>query len=247
VEKAKKNSWRRAVAATAHKQKDLWKLEKWARFRSWIPPESIIIPPLQRCEGANNLQIIYQGKSGLFAERFFPKPQADIQELEAAVEQPSRGSHAAFQRIIADEIKGILWDVRPWKAPGEDNIATGLFKACGKFLHQILAALIISSFIAAYFPRRFKIAKITVLLKFNKTLGQKSTPEAWRPILLLNTVGKIIEATFAQRIINIAKAKHLLLNGQMENKRNKLTNLVVRMVVEIITKARKSGGVVSLL
>jgi hypothetical protein len=46
VEKAKANSWRRAVAATAHKQKDLWKLEKWARFRSWIPPESITIPPL---------------------------------------------------------------------------------------------------------------------------------------------------------------------------------------------------------
>jgi hypothetical protein len=34
VEKAKKSSWRRAIAATAHKQKDLWKLEKWARFRS---------------------------------------------------------------------------------------------------------------------------------------------------------------------------------------------------------------------
>jgi hypothetical protein len=59
VEKAKKNSWRRAVAATAHKQKDLWKLKKWVRFRSWISPESITIPPLQRCESANNLQTTY--------------------------------------------------------------------------------------------------------------------------------------------------------------------------------------------
>jgi hypothetical protein len=59
VEKAKKSSWRRAIAATAHKQKDLWKLEKWARFRSWVPPESITIPPLQRCESANNLQTIH--------------------------------------------------------------------------------------------------------------------------------------------------------------------------------------------
>jgi hypothetical protein len=171
VEKAKESSWRRAVAATAHKQKDLWKLEKWARLRSWVPPESITIPPLQRCEGANNLQTTHQGKSGLLAERFFPKLQADIQELEAAVEQPSRGSHAASQRVTADEIEGILRNVRPWKAPGEDNIATGLLKACGKPLHQTLAALIISSFIAAYFPRRFKIAKITVLPKPNKTLG----------------------------------------------------------------------------
>jgi hypothetical protein len=163
------------------------------------------------------------------------------------VEQPSRGSHAAFQRVTADEIEGILRDVRPWKAPEKDNIATGLLKACGKPLHQTLAALIISSFIAAYFPRRFRIAKITVLPKRNKTLEQKSTLGAWRPISLLNIVGKIIEAAFAQRIIDIAEVKHLLLDGQMGNKRNKLTNLAVRMVVEIATEARKSGGIASLL
>jgi hypothetical protein len=183
----------------------------------------------------------------LLAERFFPKPQADIQELEAAVEQPSKGSHAASQRVTANEIKGILRNIRPWKAPEKDNIATGLFKACGKLLHQTLAALIISSFIAAYFPRKFKIDKITVLPKPNKTLEQKSTPEAWRPISLLNTIGKIIEATFAQRIINIAKAKHLLPNKQMGNKRNKSTNLAVKMVVEAATEARRSGGIASLL
>jgi hypothetical protein len=107
--------------------------------------------------------------------------------------------------------------------------------------------LITSSFTAAYFPRRFRIAKVTVLSKPNKTLGQKSTPGAWRLISLLNIIGKIIEAAFAQRITDIVEAKHLLLDGQMGNKRNKLINLAVRMVVEAATEARKSGGVASLL
>jgi hypothetical protein len=163
------------------------------------------------------------------------------------VEQPSKGSHAASQRVTADEIEGILRNVRPWKAPEEDNITTGLLKACGKFLHQTLAALITSSFTAAYFPRRFRITKITVLLKFNKTLGQKFILKIWRLISLLNTVGKIIEAAFAQRITNIAKAKHLLPDEQMGNKRNKLINLAVRMVIETVIEARKSGGIASLL
>jgi hypothetical protein len=110
-----------------------------------------------------------------------------------------------------------------------------------------LAALIISSFTAAYFPRRFRIAKITVLPKLNKTLGQKSTLEAWRPISLLNTIGKIIETAFAQRITNIAKTKYLLPDGQIGNKRNKLTNLAVKMVVEAAIEARRSGGVALLL
>jgi hypothetical protein len=108
-------------------------------------------------------------------------------------------------------------------------------------------ALITSSFIASYFPRRLKIAKITVLLKPNKTLGQKSTPKTWRPISLLNIVGKIIEAAFAQRITNIAEVKHLLPDGQMENKRNKSTNLAVKMIVEAATEARRSNEVASLL
>jgi hypothetical protein len=163
------------------------------------------------------------------------------------VEQLSKSLHAASQRVKTGEIEGILRDIRPWKAPKKDNIATGLFKACGKLLHQILAALIISSFTAAYFLRRFKIAKITVLLKPNKTLEQKSTPEVWRPISLLNTIGKIIETAFAQRITDVAKAKHLLPNGQMGNKRNKSTDLAVKMVVKAATEARKSGGIISLL
>jgi hypothetical protein len=78
-------------------------------------------------------------------------------------------------------------------------------------------------------------------------LEQKSIPEAWRPISLLNTVGKIIEAAFAQRIIDIIKVKHLLPDGQMGNKRNKLTNLAVKIIVEAVTEARRSGGIASLL
>jgi hypothetical protein len=58
---------------------------------------------------------------------------------------------------------------------------------------------------------------------------------------------KNIEATFAQRITNIAKAKHLLPNGQMGNKKNKSTDLAVRMIVEAAIEARRSGRIASLL
>jgi hypothetical protein len=53
----------------------------------------------------------------------------------------------------------------------KNNIFTGLFKACGKFLYKTLALLVTSSFNAAYFPRRFKIAKVTVLPKPNKIIA----------------------------------------------------------------------------
>jgi hypothetical protein len=107
--------------------------------------------------------------------------------------------------------------------------------------------LVISSFNAAYFPRRFKIAKVTVLPKPNKIIAQKATPGAWRPILLLNIVGKIVEAAFARRITDVAKAKHLLSDGQMGNRRGRLTDLAIRMIIEAAIEARKNGGIASLL
>jgi hypothetical protein len=102
----------------------------------------------------------------------------------------------------------------------------------------MLAALITSNFNEAYFPRRFRTAKELVLLKPNKTVAQKAILGAWRPIFLLNAVGKIIKAAFARLITDAAEVKQLLSNGQMGNKRDKSTDLAIRIMVKIATKAR---------
>jgi hypothetical protein len=163
------------------------------------------------------------------------------------MEQLSRYLHMMSQRVTKDEIEDIIKSTKSWKAPEEDNIFTGLLKACGKLLHKTFAALVTSSFNVIYFPRRFKVAKVTVLPKLNKIITQKATPGAWRLILLLNTIGKIVEAAFARRITNVAEAKHLLSDGQMGNRRERSTDLAVRMIIKAVTKARKSGGIASLL
>jgi hypothetical protein len=123
-----------------------------------------------------------------------------------------------FQRVTMNEIKDIIRNSRLWKAPKDDGLSIGLLKACGKPLFKALAAFASSSFQAAYFPKRFKKARVTMLPKPNKTAAQKSTPGAWRPISLLNTIGKIVKAAFARRITNVAEDKKLLLNGQMGNR-----------------------------
>jgi hypothetical protein len=64
---------------------------------------------------------------------------------------------------------------------------------------------------------------------------------------LLNAIGKIIKTAFARLIINAAKAKQLLPNGQISNKRDRLTDLAIQMMVKIAAKARRNGGIASLL
>jgi hypothetical protein len=163
------------------------------------------------------------------------------------MKQLLRHLHIIFQRVTKNEIENIIKSTKFWKAFGENNISIGLFKACGKLLHKTLAALVTSSFNAAYFPRRFKIAKVTILPKPNKIIAQKATPGAWRPILLLNIVGKVVKAAFARRITDIAEAKYLLSDGQMGNRRGRSTDLAIKMIIEAATEARKNGGIASLL
>jgi hypothetical protein len=102
---------------------------------------------------------------------------ADFNALKT-ITQLFNNQFALLTRVISSNIKNIFRGIKLWKAPGENNIPASLLKACGKLLYQMLAALITSSFNAAYFPRRFRTAKISVLPKPNKTITQKATPGA---------------------------------------------------------------------
>jgi hypothetical protein len=86
-----------------------------------------------------------------------------------------------------------------------------------------------------------------MLLKFNKTTAQKSLLRAWKPILLLISINKILKTAFAQRITEAAETKHLLPDEQMGNKRNRSTDLAIETIVKAEIKLRKSKGIVSLL
>jgi hypothetical protein len=158
------------VAATAYNQKSFWKLKKWAKLRNWVPVENALIPPLRRKKDDTKTHTIYGGKATLFAKRFFPNSTANFNALEA-ITQLSSVQFELPTRVISNNMKDILRSIKFWKAPKENNIPADLLKACRKSLYQMLAALIISSFNAALFSRRFRTAKVSILPKPNKTVA----------------------------------------------------------------------------
>jgi Reverse transcriptase (RNA-dependent DNA polymerase) len=62
-------------------------------------------------------------------------------------------------------------------------------------------------------PQQWREARTIALRKPGKPLY--SDPGAWRPIALLNTMGKIIETLIAQWLSKAAEECHLLLDTQM--------------------------------
>ena len=65
----------------------------------------------------------------------------------------------------------------------------------------------------AYHPKAFRTATVTVIPKPGKTKVQKEFAGGWRPISLLNWMGKVLEFIMAKRISKAAEEVGLLPEG----------------------------------
>ena len=191
---------------------------------------------MRRHAGDEQLASSHAERASLLAEKFFPCPEADLSDLDGA--EASTGTPPALdipQGVSPDDIQQVIKCTGAWKAPGEDLLPAGFLKACGKPLLEVLSSLVEASFTLAYYPRRFRAARVVVIPKPNKTTQQRETPGGWRPIALLSAVGKIFEAIIAERITAAAEKAGVLPDGQMGNRKSRSTELAAK-VVELVAR-----------
>lgn len=183
------------------------------------------------------------------AERFFPNPPADLDDIVDTTFAPETcpGGINIEQQVTAEDIARIIGRTKPWKSPGNDLLPTGFLKLCGRPLYEALAAIATASFRLGHFPKRFRSALVVVIPKPGKKESVMRTPGGWRPVSLLSTIGKVIEAAMGERITSAAEANGLLPDEQMGNRKERSTELAVRLVTEAVRTAWANGAVASLL
>jgi hypothetical protein len=119
-------------------------------------------------------------------------PNADLTDIPNAsypAEMPSPLS------ISEDEITSVIKKSHPFKAAGSDGFPYFVSKCLGSPLVSYLQSLIQACVNLSYHPTAFCHCNSVPLRKPGK--GDYSAPEAWRPIALLNTLGKILEIVIA--------------------------------------------------
>jgi hypothetical protein len=94
-------------------------------------------------------------------------------------------------------------------------------------------------------PRAWKIAKIVVLRKPNKP--DYSKPNAYRPISLLPTISKGLEALVATRISYLAETEGLLPQNHFGARKQRSSEQALNILVERIHDAWRSNKVLSLV
>ena len=112
-----------------------------------------------------------------------------------------------------------------------------------------LKALITNIFTACvelgYHPKQWRSAKIIVLRNPGKP--DYSVPGAYRPISLLNTLGKLLEAVMARRLSYLAEKHDLLPNSQFGGRPGRTTEQALLILSSAIDKAWYKHKVVTLI
>ena len=85
-------------------------------------------------------------------------------------------------------------------------------------LAKVLVILATKCFKLEWFPKGLKRVKVIILQKLGKKPTAYKTAGGYRPIALLPSIGKLIEAILAARITKAAEEYGLLLEEQMGNR-----------------------------
>ncbi|KAL1446222.1 hypothetical protein WDU94_003696, partial [Cyamophila willieti] len=132
------------------------------------------------------------------AEKLFPNH--DIEEWQLSSVQESE-----IPPFTMDELLQVLVDIRNKKAPGPDGIVPEMVKIFLKTAPDFCLGLFNRLLKKGVFPTTWKSAKL-VLIEKEKKPGD--TESSYRPICLLDSMGKVFE-----RLIKIRLEKEIVING----------------------------------
>jgi len=244
IRKEKSKLWRKAVEEITANPKGVWRLAKWARTADGKPKALPQFPPISR-PGEEQLHHNDEEKAIILAEQFFPPPAAaDLSDIPGfEYQEPKETRMEVEEGDIIAALKGLA----PDKAPGPTKITNRFLKTCGEQLAPLLARIFNRCLEIGYHPKPFKDSITVVLRKPQKP--SYTTAKAYRPIALLDTIGKLLERIVATRLSAIAEATGMLPEGQMGARPGRSTQTALELLTQQVHTVWKANPnlVVSLL
>lgn len=162
------------------------------KHRAWTPPATETLEPL----------LLDKIVDTLFPSRV----EGSTLEWGPGLNGPHELSEE--QVVSGVELSRAVWKMRSRKAPGPDGIPGKIRVRAMDFLGARLGHLFTKCLRLGQFPQQWKRAKLVLLPKAGRNAD---TPSAYRPICLLDEMGKLFERILAARLI-----QHLSRNGDLQ-------------------------------
>ena len=105
----------------------------------------------------------------------------------------------AWEPITEWEVASALNRAKKNTVSGRDGLPTLVWRELWSYMSTRITQIFSASVRLGYFPTQWKTAKIVVLRKPGK--DDYTISKAYRPISLLNTLEKLLEAVMARRLL----------------------------------------------
>lgn len=201
TQKLLRSTYRQKVEEASSTPSGLWKLVKWAKSRHELP--ATCTPELVKPDGG--IARMAQDKAKVLCESFFTPPaEADLSDIDG-YQYPSP---IECPNMTMNEIEKAVKSAAPHKAPGADGITNGILQLVLDILLPSLYRLFNACLEQGYCPAHFQDSVTVALRKPGKE--DYRHPKSYRPIALLNTLGKVLEGIMANRLAYLADEYQLL-------------------------------------
>ena len=201
------------------------------------------IPPIQGLEGPQNLASAPRDQADIFCNLFFTAPQApDLSDLLAAPTFPLAHPHVA---LTINELDTEIHKMAPNKVPGPDDIPVLILVKLWATIRRPLFEIFEACLRLGYYPNAWHEAISLILRKPNQP--DYSLPNAYRPIALLCTMGKLLETLIAQRLSFLADRHDLLPNTHIGCHPDRSTEDSIIAITERIKNEWRKGNIVGAL
>ena len=147
--------------------------------------------------------------------------------------------------ITEDEITKAVFSASPLKGPGPDTIPALVWQILWPTVKDTVSRLFTASIECGIMPDQWKTARIISLRKPQKE--DYSIPGAYRPISLLSTLGKMLEAVMAQRLAYLSDIHSLLPYNHFGGLKQKSTIDALLVIHEKVYQAWRDRKVMSLI
>lgn len=229
IRKALRKMHREKVEQAAESLTSLWKIAKWARSRQNQTPT--VTPELQK-PNTTETATTPEEKAALFKETFFPTPpEANLADMENAV----YNDQLTMPPVTEQEVDDTIQEAAPLKALGPDGIINKALQLAKPLIIPHLAQMFNQSLMLGYCPRHFRKSTTVVLRKPGKS--NYTMLKAYRPIALLNTIGKIMDAIMAKRLSYIAETHQLLPQTHIGGRKQRSTEHAFHLIIDKIYEA----------
>jgi len=173
-------------------------------------------------------------------EQFFSqRAEAEIPE-ETTLPTP-----VPWPALTRTELQDAVRRMKPHKAPGPDGLPTVAWQKTWPVVEDYVYNLFAASLRTAYIPTQWRTARIIPLRKEGK--GDYTQPAAYRPISLLSTLGKILEAVVAERLSYLDDKHGLLPKAHHGARKQRSTTDALLVLAEKVHRAWKEKRILSVV